>query len=142
MCIVLAGALHATTAPSRGQDTEAETANPRQADPTIVQADGAATQPAPKTARPRRLIDDPRAKRLWRIFAWSVILLIIFLFSVAAIVIFSRRFRHHWLRSVRKPTPHVDAWKMHKLPPDATADEGDDGDDFESGASDSPPTGS
>jgi hypothetical protein len=60
---------------------------------------------------------------------WMVVLLLVLVFGTAVIVSMSRRFRAFVLRRKATPTPYVDAWQMHSLPPDwdQPRDDGSDG---------------
>jgi hypothetical protein len=90
-----------------------------------------AQSPSP-TSRPAKLMQDRRVKRWAKAFSWTAVILLVFAFGAAAIVVFSRRFRDYLIRPSRKPTEYVDVWKLHKLPPESDAGEpgrpGGDGD--------------
>lgn len=72
------------------------------------------------------------AKRLarWsRALTWAAVLLLILIFGSAAIAVFSRRFKAFLIRPQREPTEYVDAWRLHKLPPDSAPQSGDSPED-------------
>ena len=60
-----------------------------------------------------------RAGALLTWMLWLLILLVVALCSVIAFRRFARGMRRWLLPSRQGPTEYVDAWKLHKLPPEA-----------------------
>jgi len=70
--------------------------------------------------------NDPAAIARWsQALFWTIVLLIAFCFAAAAIVVFSRRFRAYLTRRRPEPTQYVDAWSLHRLPPEPQPDSRD-----------------
>lgn len=68
-----------------------------------------ATRPAPFPIGPHQLR---------QMLFWTIVVLIIFVFSSLAIRRFSRAYKANLLRSPERPTASEDVWKMHRLPAD------------------------
>ncbi len=67
------------------------------------------------------------ARRLARwgyAFGWGLVITLAGIFGAIAIVVFSRRFRSHILRGPRQTTQYTDAWRMYRLPPDSSVNDG------------------
>ena len=73
------------------------------------------------TTHPAVKKPDPRVLRWSRAMFLTLVLLVIFLFSALAIMVFSRRYQAYLARGRRRPTPSEDVWSMHQLPPDSDA---------------------
>lgn len=69
----------------------------------------AATRPAPLPIGPQQLR---------QMIFWTIVVLIVFVFSSLAIRRFTRAYKDNLLRSPARPTASEDVWKMHRLPAD------------------------
>lgn len=79
------------------------------------------------TSRPS-LRNDPRAVRWRKTIFWSTVLIFILIVAAIAIIRFSRRYAAYLKDDPAPPTASDDVWAMHRLPPDAPADDADDSD--------------
>lgn len=69
----------------------------------------AATRPASVPIGPHQLR---------QMLFWTIVVLIVFVFSSLAIRRFTRAYKANLLRSPARPTASEDVWKMHRLPAD------------------------
>ncbi|HON65166.1 MAG TPA: hypothetical protein PLS23_01620, partial [Phycisphaerae bacterium] len=69
------------------------------------------------TSRPVSPVSpEVKARAIWQLLFWLLILTFIFLVSTTAFLRWSRHFRRSLLRKPHEPTPSEDVWAMHKLP--------------------------
>ncbi|MFQ5502440.1 MAG: hypothetical protein ACE5EQ_09095 [Phycisphaerae bacterium] len=84
------------------------------------------TPAAVSATQPTAIRDDPRVQSWGRAMVWGGVLVLVFIVGTWAIIVFTRRYLQFLNRESSEPTPVVDVWSMHRLPPETDLESTDD----------------